>query len=37
MPIVNRIAALTDEIAAWRRDFHEHPKLLYECIARPES
>ena len=30
MPIVNRIAALTDEIAAWRHDFHEHPELLYE-------
>jgi amidohydrolase len=30
MPIVNRIAALTDEIAAWRHDLHEHPELLYE-------
>ncbi len=30
MPIVNRIAALTEEIAAWRHDFHEHPELLYE-------
>jgi amidohydrolase len=30
MPIVNRIAALTDEIAGWRHDFHEHPELLYE-------
>lgn len=30
MPIVNRIAALTDEIAAWRHDFHEHPELLYD-------
>src|SRR5260221_14548076 len=30
MPIVNRIAALTDEIAAWHHDFHEHPELLYE-------
>ncbi len=30
MPIVNRIAALTDEMAAWRHDFHEHPELLYE-------
>ena len=27
MPIVNRIAALSDEMAAWRHDFHE---LLYE-------
>src|SRR5258707_4236164 len=30
MPIVNRIAALTDEMAAWRHDLHEHPELLYE-------
>src|SRR5271163_568187 len=30
MPIVNRIAALTDEIADWRHDFHRHPELLYE-------
>jgi hippurate hydrolase len=30
MPIVNRIAALADDMAAWRHDFHEHPELLYE-------
>jgi metal-dependent amidase/aminoacylase/carboxypeptidase family protein len=30
MPIVNRIAALTDEMATWRHDLHEHPELLYE-------
>ncbi|MDE2362513.1 MAG: amidohydrolase [Hyphomicrobiales bacterium] len=30
MPIVNRIAALSDEMAAWRHDFHEYPELLYE-------
>ncbi|MBI5265321.1 MAG: amidohydrolase [Bradyrhizobium sp.] len=30
MPIINRIAALSDEMAAWRHDFHEHPELLYE-------
>jgi amidohydrolase len=30
MPIVNRIAALTDEITVWRHDFHQHPELLYE-------
>jgi len=30
MPIKNRIAKMQDEIAAWRRDFHEHPELLYE-------
>ena len=30
MPIVNRVAALADDMAAWRHDFHEHPELLYE-------
>src|ERR1700743_1500745 len=30
MPIVNRIAALTDDMAAWRHDLHEHLELLYE-------
>jgi hippurate hydrolase len=30
MPIVNRVAALHDEITAWRRDFHQNPELLYE-------
>ena len=30
MPIVNRIAALSDEMAAWRHDFHENPELQYE-------
>lgn len=32
MPIVNRLADLTDEIAAWRRDFHENPEVLYETV-----
>src|SRR5438105_10359258 len=30
MPIINRIAAMQDEIADWRHDFHAHPELLYE-------
>jgi len=30
MPIVNRIADLTGEIAEWRHDFHAHPELLYD-------
>ncbi|MBZ6077827.1 M20 aminoacylase family protein [Microvirga puerhi] len=30
MPIINRIADLTDEIATWRRDFHENPELLFD-------
>jgi amidohydrolase len=30
MPIINRVADLTDEITAWRRDFHENPELDYD-------
>jgi len=32
MPIVNRLADLTDEITAWRRDFHENPEILYDTV-----
>ncbi len=30
MPIVNRVADLAADIAAWRQDIHAHPELLYE-------
>jgi len=30
MPIINRVADLADEIASWRRDFHEHPELQFD-------
>ncbi|SEL16375.1 hippurate hydrolase [Roseivivax marinus] len=30
MPVKNRFAELHDEIAAWRRDFHQHPEILFE-------
>jgi hippurate hydrolase len=30
MPIVNRVADLQADIAAWRQDFHAHPELMYE-------
>src|ERR1700735_3075406 len=30
MPIVNRVAALQGEIAAWRQDLHAHPELLFD-------
>jgi hippurate hydrolase len=39
MPVVNRVAALTEEISAWRRVLHQHPELQYEvhrtaaCVA----
>ncbi|MFC7704072.1 M20 aminoacylase family protein [Plastorhodobacter daqingensis] len=31
MPIKNRFAELLPEITEWRRDFHAHPELLYDC------
>ena len=30
MPVKNRFADLLPEITAWRRDFHEHPELLFD-------
>ncbi|MHC0054055.1 M20 aminoacylase family protein [Actibacterium sp. D379-3] len=30
MPVKNRFAELHPEITAWRRDFHEHPELLFD-------
>jgi len=27
MPIINRVAAMCEEIAAWRRDFHAYPEI----------
>ena len=30
MPIKNRFAELLPEITEWRRDFHEHPELLFD-------
>jgi hippurate hydrolase len=30
MPVRNRFAELQEEITAWRRDFHEHPELLFD-------
>ena len=30
MPIKNRFADLHPEITEWRRDFHEHPEILFE-------
>jgi len=32
MPVRNRIAELLPEIAAWRRDFHAHPELLFDTV-----
>src|SRR5258708_12822138 len=30
MPILDRIAAMQPEIAAWRRDIHAHPEILFD-------
>jgi amidohydrolase len=30
-PFKNSIAALVPELTEWRRDFHVHPELLYDC------
>ena len=30
MPIKNRIAELASDMTAWRRDFHEHPEVMFE-------
>ena len=30
MPVRNRIAEMLPELTEWRRDFHEHPELLFE-------
>ncbi|MBD3765844.1 MAG: amidohydrolase [Rhodobacterales bacterium] len=33
MPVLNRIAALSDEMTAWRRHLHQHPELTFDCPA----
>ncbi|MBX9933396.1 MAG: amidohydrolase [Methylobacterium sp.] len=30
MPVLDRIAAFSDEIVSWRHDLHAHPELLYD-------
>ena len=30
MPIINSIAAMQDEMTAWRRDIHAHPEIAFE-------
>src|SRR5665213_1546606 len=30
MPIINRVAELWPEIAAWRQDIHANPELLFD-------
>ncbi|REC58453.1 amidohydrolase [Rhodosalinus sediminis] len=33
MPVINRIAALSDEMAGWRRHLHAHPEIGFDCHA----
>ena len=37
MPVINRVAEFHAEIAAWRRDFHEHPELHYDVHRTAEK
>ena len=37
MPIVNRVADLQNDIAAWRHDIHAHPELLYDVTRTAGS
>lgn len=37
MPVKNRFAELLPEITAWRRDFHEHPELLFDVHRTAEK
>jgi hippurate hydrolase len=30
MPVINRVADMQDEVAEWRRDFHQHPEIGFE-------
>jgi hippurate hydrolase len=30
MPVINRVAAMQEEVGEWRRDFHSHPELGFE-------
>jgi amidohydrolase len=31
MPVINRIAAFSEEMKGWRRHLHAHPELGFEC------
>jgi hippurate hydrolase len=36
MPVINRVASLSGEIAGWRRDLHQHPELLFDLPRTTE-
>ncbi|MBT9383216.1 amidohydrolase [Pseudooceanicola sp. CBS1P-1] len=31
MPVINRLAGLSEEMTAWRRHIHSHPELGFDC------
>ncbi|MEJ6398133.1 M20 aminoacylase family protein [Yoonia sp. 208BN28-4] len=31
MPVINRIAAFSDDMTAWRRHLHQHPEITFDC------
>ncbi|WP_224814934.1 M20 aminoacylase family protein [Hasllibacter sp. MH4015] len=31
MPVINSIAAMADDLKAWRRHLHAHPELQFDC------
>ena len=31
MPVINRIAAFSQDMTAWRRHLHQHPELGFDC------
>lgn len=31
MPVINRIAAMADEMRGWRHHLHRHPELTFDC------
>ena len=32
MPVLNRIAAFSEEMKGWRRHLHAHPELSFDCV-----
>ncbi len=32
MPIINRVASMHEEVAAWRRDLHAHPEIGFDVV-----
>ena len=37
MPVINSIAALSDEMTEWRRDFHAHPEIAFQEVRTSQK